>query len=231
MGFTMKFTGFDRSALDELERLPSLDARGYARHREALNRGLVAPARALLEEVVAGLDASLTTSRASVSPLHADLRFAQAGAPRYKDHLLLTAWHGPDKKTGPTLWIRVDSSSVGFASGMAFTPVVRERWRAAVGGAGGARIASLLDELRKRQGRHDLEVAGDAVRRVPPPWTDEHPRAELLRKTGFQVRFRIPLPREAERPAFGPWCAQRLSELLPTHRWLVKYLYAEEDAR
>jgi hypothetical protein len=158
------------------------------------------------------------------------LRFAPAGAPRYKDHLLLTAWHGSDKKTGPTLWIRVDSSSVGFASGVAFTPAIREGWRAAVGGAGGARLASLLDELRKRHARHDLEVAGDALRRVPRPWTDEHPRAELLRKTGFQVRFRVPLPREAEGPEFAPWCAEHLTELLPTHRWLVKHLFREDDA-
>ena len=31
----MKFAGFDRAALDELGRLPSLDAAGYGRHRDA----------------------------------------------------------------------------------------------------------------------------------------------------------------------------------------------------
>jgi hypothetical protein len=226
----MKFAGFERSALQRLEHLPSFDAAGYARHREALNRGLIAPARALIGEVALDLDAPLTTARGSVSPLHTDLRFAPAGAPRYKDHLLLTAWHGPDKKTGPTLWIRVDSASVGFASGVAFTPAIRERWRAAVGGAGGARFSPLLDELRKRHARHEVEVAGDALRRVPPPWTDEHPRAELLRKTAFQVRFRMPLPPEVERPEFAAWCAEHLRELLPTHRWLVKHLFMEDDA-
>jgi hypothetical protein len=57
----MKFSGFSRSALDELGRLPSLDAAGYASRREQLNNGLIVPARALLEEVVAQLDAPLTT--------------------------------------------------------------------------------------------------------------------------------------------------------------------------
>lgn len=223
----MKFTGLERSALDELRRLPNLDPAGYASRREQLNSGLVVPARALIEEVVARLDASLTASaRTSVSPLHTDLRFAPPGAARYKDHLLLTAWHGPDKKAGPMLWIRIDSTSVGFASGVVFTPAVRERWRAAVGGAGGTRIASLLDELRARHRRHDFEVAGDVVQRIPPPWTHDHPRADLLRKTGFQVRFQLPLPRDVERPAFVPWCVERLNDLLPTHRWLVKHLYA-----
>ena len=224
----MKFAGFERSAIEQLERLPTLDAAGYALHRDALNRGLIAPAHALIVEVVAALDAPLTSARSSVSPLHADLRFAPAGAPRYKDHLLVTAWHGSSKKTAPTLWIRVDASSVGFASGVAFTPPLRERWRAAVASAEGARLAAMLDDLRKRHARHDFEAAGDSLRRVPPPWTAEHPRADLLRKTGFQVRFRVPLPREAERPAFVAWCAERLAELLPTHRWLVRHLVVED---
>lgn len=228
----MSFAGFDPSALGELARLPSLGAAGYAARRELLRDGLVLPARALLEEVVARLDAPLTISpRASVSPLHADLRFARAGAPRYKDHLLLTAWHGPDKKTGPTLWIRLDSTAVGFASGVPFTPPVRERWRAAVAGAAGARIASLLDELRARHARHGFEVAGEVVQRVPPPWADDHPRAQLLRKIGFQVRFRLPLPSNAARPGFAAWCAERSKELLPTHRWLVQHLLEQKDAR
>lgn len=228
----MKLSGLSRAALDELGRLPTLDAAGYASRRDLLNAGLVVPARALLEEVVAQLDVPLTTSaRASVSPLHTDLRFAPAGAPRYKDHLLLTTWHGPDKKNGPTLWMRVDATSVGFASGVAFSAAVRTRWRAAIAGAEGARLATVIEELRERHARHEFEVAGDAVRRVPPPWTEEHPRADLLRKTGFQVRFRVALPPETERPELVPWCAERLRELLPAHRWLVKHLYSKDDPR
>jgi hypothetical protein len=48
----MKFAGFKRSALQQLEHLPSFDAADYVRHRKALNRGLIAPARALIGEVV-----------------------------------------------------------------------------------------------------------------------------------------------------------------------------------
>ena len=77
------------------------------------------------------------TSRGSVSPLHRDLRFAPEGAPRYKDHLLLTAWEGADKRTAPMFWIRVDAHRAGFASGIGFTPESRDRWRDAVGGDAG----------------------------------------------------------------------------------------------
>jgi hypothetical protein len=223
----MTFDGFDREAIAELRALPGLDAVGYARCRERLRRGLLEPARAFLDELVNELGEPLTIARGSISPLHTDLRFVPAGAPRYKDHLLMTAWHGPDKKAGPTLWVRIDSDSVGFASGVAFTPRLRETWRNAVGGSGGARLASQLDDLRARHSRHELDVAGEELQRVPPPWPKEHPRADLLRKTGFQVRFRLPLPREVEGSGFVAWCAAALGQLLPTHRWLVKHLYGK----
>lgn len=228
----MTFNGFERSALAELDRLPHLDASGYASRRELLGTGLITPARALLSQLVRGLAAPLTTSpRGSFSPLHTDLRFAPPGAPRYKDHLLLTAWHGHDKKSGPTLWLRLDSTTVGFASGLPFTPAVRDRWRAAVGGPRGELLAAQLGALRSRHAGHDVEVAGERLRRVASPWTDEHPRADLLRMTGFQVRFRLPLPREVEGAAFVPWCIAYLDELLPTHRWLVNHLYEGSDSQ
>jgi len=63
---------------------------------------------------------------------------------------------------------------------------------------------------------------------VPLPWTDEQPRAERLRTAGFQVRFRVQLPHEAECPAFAPWFVERLNELLPAHRWLVEYLDSKD---
>jgi hypothetical protein len=227
----VSFAGFTRESLEDLEFLPSFDATEYATRRDLLHGRLIEPARALIAEVTHSMEVPLTTGRASVSPLHADLRFAPAGSPRYKDHLLLTAWHGSDKKTGPTLWIRVDSRSVGFASGVAFTPVARERCREAVGGPAGARLAASLDALRASHGGHDLEVTGDSVQRVPPPWPADHPRAELLRKTGFfQVRFRLELPREASESAFVSWCTERLSELLPTHRWLIRHVLGERIA-
>jgi hypothetical protein len=222
----MTFTGFDRAALNELRKLPRLDAAAYALRRDLLHAGLIEPARTLLDEVVAELDAPLTTSaRGSVSPLHTDLRFAPPGAPRYKDHLLLTAWHGADKKAAPTLWIRIDTDSVGFASGLAFTPAVRTQWRASIAAAPGAQLAGHLQDLGSRHARHELEIAGDELQKVPSPWSREHPRADLLRKTGFQVRFRLSLGREVTTAALVRRCASAWNELLPTHRWLVKHLY------
>lgn len=133
----------------------------------------------MIADVAARLDAQLTVEpRTSVSPLHRDLRFAPAGSARYKDHLLLTTSEGADKRTAPTLWIRIEPSRAGYASGLGFTPTVRERWRAAVGGEKGAPLAAELDHLVERR---RAEVAGERLKNVPASFGADHPRAELLR--------------------------------------------------
>lgn len=215
----MTFAGFDPDALAMLAELPDLDADEYAARKARLVAGVTQPGLALISEVAEALDADLTVAaRSSVSPLHRDLRFAPAGAPRYKDHLLLTTWEGADKRTAPTLWIRVDAHRAGFASGIGFTPDLRERWRVAVGGEPGRALADHLDELAAD---HAAEIAGDQVKKVPAPFDADHPRAELLRRTGFQVRFVDDLPAAVGTPGFVDWCAERLAALLPIHRWLA----------
>lgn len=215
----MTFEGFDRAAVALLARLPDMSADEYADHKAQLAAGLTKPGAALIGAVADRLDADLTVvPRSSVSPLHRDLRFAPDGAARYKDHLLLTTWEGDDKKSSPMFWIRVDAARVGFASGIAFSPAIRERWRESVGGEAGAELAAELERLVVE---HGADVAGDQVKRVPVPFDADHPRADLLRHTAFQVRFAEPLPALIGTPELADWCVARLGELLPVHRWLV----------
>jgi hypothetical protein len=216
------FTGFAPTSVARLADLPGWSSDDFADHRSELASGLVKPGGELILAVAERLDADLTVVlRSSVSPLHRDLRFAPEGADRYKDHLLLTAWEGADKRTSPVLWIRIDATHAGFASGIGFTPTIRERWRTTIVGEAGERLARLLAELVDRCG---AELAGDEVERVPKPWDQDHPRADLLRKTGFQVRVVDPLPATIDQPSFVDWCTDRLGALLPVHRWLVDEL-------
>ena len=214
----MRFGGFDLDAIALLDRLPEMSADEYAEHKSLLTAGLNKPGGALIADVADRLDADLTVvPRSSVSPLHRDLRFAPEGAARYRDHLLLTTWEGIDKKASPVLWIRVDSHQAGFASGIGFSPDVRERWRAAVGGDTGTELVTELDSLVSE---HGAEVAGDRLKRVPPPFDADHQRSDLLRLTGFQVRFAEPLPASVGSPDFADWCVARLDALLGIHRWM-----------
>lgn len=226
------FDGFDPDAVALLASLPDFDAERYDGVREQLADGIRAPGVALIEAVAETTDADLSVSRrSSVSPLHTDLRFAKAGAPRYKDHLLLTTWEGSDKHSAPMLWIRIDSSSIGFASGIRFSPAVRQRWREAVAGQPGEALEAALATLKKVRRSCDVDVAGEQTKRVPKPWSDDHPRAELLRYTGFQARFREPLPKSMSTPKFVAWCVRRFDDLMPVHRWLVDELATKGATR
>jgi uncharacterized protein (DUF2461 family) len=218
----MTFSGFDPTTIALLDKLPSWGSDDFAADKSRLRDGISEPGRMLITELASRLAADLTVDRQrSVSSLHRDLRFAPAGSPRYKDHLLLTTWQGADKKTSPTLWVRIDAHRAGFASGLAFTPALRQRWRVAVGGENGEFLATELDGLIERR---SADICGDRTTNVPAPFEADHPRAELLRLTGFQVRFTDALPATISTPRFADWCADRLEELLPVHRWLCGHI-------
>ena len=223
----MSFKGFDLEAVELLRKLPDFDTRQYAAEKARLKAGLVDPGAELIEDVADRLDADLTVvRRSSVSPLHRDLRFVKEGTPRYKDHLLLTAWEGADKKTAPILWLRIDADGVGFASGMGFDPKSRERWREAVGGKDGEQLTKAIAKLSRAAKAGRCEYAGELLKKVPAPWPADHPREELLRMNGFQVRFMEPLPASVGKATFAGWCATRMKRLLPVHAWLVEHVTA-----
>ncbi len=227
---SVSFDGFDPARVQQLAELPGYDPERYRAASDALTRGVREPAAALVEHLAAAFEPALTVvRRSSVSPLHTDLRFAKPGAARYKDHLLLTAWHGRDKKFAPTLWLRIDAESVGFASGMMFTPAARRRFRAAVAGDSGKVLSAALAKLEKRHQRHAFELAGERLKKVPKPWTEDHARAELLRLNGLQVRFRESLPKNVGTAAFAAWCEKRWREVWPVHTWLVEEVARDEQ--
>ncbi len=224
----MSFTGFDPAAVALLAELPSFDQTHFNAARAQLGAGLRQPGLALIEEVARATDPALVTNaRSSASPLHRDLRFAKVGTPKYKDHLLLCAWQGADKKTAPALWLRIAANGVGFASGMAFDPPVGARWQAAVGGDAGKALDAHLKALQDRYPESELDIAGKSLAKVPKPWEVDHPRSDLLRLTGFQVRFQRPLPGVIDKAEFVGWCAQVWKVLLPIHRWLFQHLSDE----
>ncbi len=221
----MHFTGFDPDAVRLLKELPRFGEAEYKVAKEALAAGLRIPALALVETVARQLDAGLSTSpRASISPFHRDLRFAKPGTPRYKDHLMATMWTGADKKVAPTLWIRMDSDSIGFASGIAFTPEIQARFREAVSKKSGEQLDRALAIILKEHAKHSVDLAGDQLKKVPNPFPQDHPRADLLKRKGLQIRFKVPLPKSVSKAEFARVCEKHLRDLLPVHQWLVKYV-------
>jgi uncharacterized protein (DUF2461 family) len=226
----MSFTGFPHAGLVLLARLPSLDTAGFAAARGEWEELLLEPARhfvddlgaVLVERISYGLVADVRVN-GSIAPINRDLRFDPHG-PRYKDHLLFRWWDGTPKKTAPTLYVRLDPTRVGFASGIVFPST--DRWRTAVGDASRARaLRQLIEGIRRVA--PDVDIAGADLKRVPAPFPADHPGADLLRhKAMFQLRWSGPLPSEVSSPDLVPLCAARLALLADLHRWLLTVVRA-----
>lgn len=224
----MGFEGFTTEGLDLLADLPNHDKDWFADQKSRYTALLLEPAKAyaaamvdaLRDDVSPGLEGQPKVN-GSISPINNDLRFSPDKAP-YKDHLLFKWWEGADKKTAPTLWVRLGRADVGLATGTVLTPAGLERWRAAV--ADESTGIELADSVATLVSDHGAEVVGVELKRVPKPYDADHPRGDLLRHKWLQVRWLQPLPAEAHTPDFVAWCSDQLAAATTVHRWLVDHL-------
>ncbi len=176
----MTFTGFPQSDLAFLTTLGSKDCDWFQANKKQHDAEVAQPAKDFvdamtdrLQEAGSPLLVGQPKTNGSISPINNDLRFNPDASP-YKDHLLMKWWQGDNKKMAPTLHIRLSQSTVGFASGMVIADV--DAWWTAVGEDSGAPLQKAIDKLAKA---YDLDVAGQALKKVPKPWPDDHPRGDL----------------------------------------------------
>lgn len=218
------FTGFTRRTTPLLGELPDFTRDDYASRKPEIVADIVDPAKAFVGAMVEELQETVSPGitgtakvNGSISPLNNDLRFAKAGTPLYKDHLLLWFWEGPSKKTSPLLAIRLHATGVGFASGMGFDKDQLERWRSLVASDDGVDVASLVRGIEKKGG----ELDGQTLKRVPKPFDEDHPRADLLKYKSAQLRYVDRVPASVTKATFVGWCGKRLARLEPLHRVFV----------
>ena len=217
-----EFSGVPTAGLDMLAALPTRDKRWMAANKKDYTALIADPAKAFVSAMIHPLRDRISPglvgqpkTNGSISPINNDLRFSP-GADPYKDHLLVKFWDGPHKKVAPTLWVLVGRDDVGFASGMSWDKSALDRWRAAIDGRAGEELAAAIAVLP------DADVAGEGWKRVPAPYPADHPRAQLLRHAGLQVRWPEPSPVSITDASFVDWCVERLSKVAPIHHWLVK---------
>ena len=58
-------------------------------------------------------------------------------------------------------------------------------------------------------------------------YTDDHPRAELLRHDALVVGGEWDMPPEVSGPGFVGWVAERLERMAPIERWLTEIIEVE----
>lgn len=216
------FDGYPKEAIGFLRDLPTRSPDWFKAHKSEYQELVVAPTKALVIALGDALGDELPDlvaqpkTNGSIAPINNDLRFAP-DKPPYKDHVMLRFWEGAPKKTAPTLFVRLAPDGVGFASGV--MPADVKAWRSMIDSPGGAAVAREVDALAEAR---DADVVGGELKRVPKPYADDHPRAELLRHRMLQVRWIEPLPASVNSGEFADWCLQQLEPAIPLHRALVE---------
>ncbi len=222
----MTVAAFSAGARDFLRELPTRDKAWFNANRSDYQALIAEPAKAFVEAVAAELQTELSPAivgvprvNGSISPINRDIRFSADKTP-YKDHLLFRWWEGEEKKTAPTLFVRLAADEVGFATGA--MPPSLDHWRELIDTEStGAPLATAIEALVAAT---KADVAGADYKRVPKPFPADHPRADLLRHKWLQVRWSAPFPGDVGEAEFAGWCAKELQRCADVHRWLVANL-------
>jgi len=219
------FTGFPQTGLDFLTTLGTKKKAWFDENRATYDTDVVPHAKAfvvelgelLADRVSGGIEYAAKTN-GSIAPINNDLRFSPDKSP-YKDHLMFKFWEGPDKKTAPMLWVRMSpADGVGFASGIMISDL--DRWRESIDEEGESFAWDLAALVKATK----ADVAGEGLKKVPKPFPEDHPRGDLLRHKGFQVRWGKKTPKSITTEKFAEWCATELERTTQIHRWLVEHL-------
>ncbi len=172
-----------------LTELPTMSSEEFKAQKKRYTTVLADPVKELVTELLPRLQSEVSAgivgaakTNGSIAPINNDLRFNPDASP-YKDHVMLRFWEGQAKRVAPMLMVHIAPTRIGFASGI--VPADVGLWRTVVDERG-EELAAAIDELAAVTG---ADIVGEALKRTPSPYDDDHPRAALLRHKMLQVRW------------------------------------------
>ena len=179
------FDGFSKDALKFLKDLKANNNRAWFNdHKNTYERDVKAPAKHFCEEMALSLEKLTGAAHGSkVFRINRDIRFSKDKTP-YNAHLHIS-FIPQGKGAHPPHWFfGLDPTSLTIGVGnFAFEKQQLVDYRERVAGSDGAALAKLLAKLEKggvRLGKVDLK-------RVPSPYGQDHPQAELLKRKGLSA--------------------------------------------
>jgi len=142
------------------------------------------PANAFADALCGELDAATGLSHGiKVFRIHRDIRFSKDKTP-YNSHLHIAFFPETDEACRSAWMFGLEPEALALGLGsMEFPKELLERWRERVSGPDGEALAGLLAAHEARGAR----LSDPALKRVPAPYPQDHPRADLLRRKGLSV--------------------------------------------
>ena len=194
-------------------------------NREAYDQHVLGPMRAFVLEAGSRLRPKVKRLVAdprvggSLFRINRDTRFSADKTP-YKSWASARLWDGagPGKELSPSFYLRLDAEEVYAGGGLyMFEDAQLERFRGAVTDD---RVRRQLDRIVAKL---DLEVGGQALKRRPRGYAEDHPGGDWLRFKGLYAGCALD-ERSAKSAKLLDRAVEVYESLVPMHEWLMEHV-------
>ena len=223
---TGKFAGFDRDALQFFHELAAhMDKVWFDANKQRYQERWVEPMTALLADVATRLAkafAPVKLGPPKLMRIYRDTRFSKDKSP-YKTHVagaipIASNKMGEGGCAAMYIHLGVDEEFIGVGTYF-FDDKQLGKWRKLVAAdKTGKQVAGIVKKLRDA----GYAVGGhEDYKKVPKPYADDHPRAELLKMRGLTGGF-PEIPRGLLHDgSFADWLVEHGKKTAPLVTWLA----------
>jgi uncharacterized protein (TIGR02453 family) len=225
-----RFNGFSDEAIQFFLELQAEQSRTWFKaHQADFLKLCRRPMELLIEhlqERLVDVYPNVATVEPHVFRIQRDTRFSKDKSP-YKTNIaadlpIRPRQSGEDQHTTPGMYLSFGLDGEFVAVGAwHMGPEVLQRYRAKLDDArAGAQLKSIVDGLETRGWR---KAAMEQLKRVPPPFRQDHPRAELLKLKGLAMSIQ-PTEGISATPEYADWAEANLRAAAPMVHWLDRQL-------
>jgi len=226
----VKFEGFSDEAIQFLLELQAEQSRTWFKaHQDDYVRLCRRPLELLvfeLQERLSDVYPRITDVEPHIFRIQRDTRFSKDKSP-YKTNLAANMAIRPpseseDQHTTPGMYFSfgLDGEYVGIGAWHMDTPVL-QRYRSLVDDA---RTGVQLQKIVTKLQRDGWSISSmEALKRVPAPYAQDHPRADLLKRKGLAASIQ-PGAGVSATAELADWAEARLREAAPMITWLDRNL-------
>jgi len=225
------FKGFPKAGLTFLKQLESNNNKPwFEAHKDEYKNHLLTPALQFVEAMGERLQTisnhihadTRTNGAGTLIRMARDVRFSKDKSP-YKTAIAGIFWEGAGKKMNcPGFGFHMEAGGMYLMAGLfAFEKDQLDAYRAAVDNESkGKKLQRAINQVSKA----GYAVQGEHYKRVPKPYAQDHPSADLLRHAGLYASFEFIKPGVVTSSNLLDECFGHFKAMSPVQRWLVEAL-------
>ncbi|MCA1825615.1 MAG: DUF2461 domain-containing protein [Myxococcales bacterium] len=223
----MAFSGFEKGQVRFFRQLAVKQDRDWFKaHKTEYEALAERPMKDLIDDVYRAVEKQykgFALRPPKLFRIYRDVRFSKDKSPFKTGSSAVIGLQGSEEEGPPAaLYVHLGTRDYAGAGHWHLPPGKIARYRKLVADEKtGRELQKRLDALARRGFKVE---SWEALKRVPPGFPPDHPRADLLKRKGVGISFpKIP-PSVRFSPKLASWLAARSAEAAPLITWLEKHL-------